>query len=129
MFYLHPDIKIFKTSSMGNGIKAIDVIECDTVIEVSPVIVMDAAARLLLDKTLLHDYIFVWGDNEDEICMAQGYVSIYNHSYSANAEYEMNFDTNSISIKVIRDVKKGEEITINYNGDWDNQDPVWFDAR
>ena len=27
-----------------------------------------------------------------------------------------------------RDINKGEELTINYNGDWDDGKMVWFDT-
>jgi uncharacterized protein len=128
MFYLHPDIKVFTTKAKGNGIKATEDIDADTIIEISPVLVMDAKARALLDQTLLHDYIFIWGDDETECAMALGFVSIYNHNYLASAEYEMDFDAKTISIKTVRDIKKGEEITINYNGDWNSEKPIWFDA-
>jgi hypothetical protein len=28
----------------------------------------------------------------------------------------------------LRPIKKGQEITINYNGDHDSLNPVWFDV-
>jgi SET domain-containing protein len=28
--------------------------------------------------------------------------------------------------KAVKDIRKGEEIKTNYNGDPENQDPVWF---
>jgi len=98
-------------------------------IEISSVLVMDAAARKLLDQTRLHDYIFEWGAEEEECCVAWGYVSLYNHSYSANCEYFMDFEAQLITIKSVRKILKGEELTINYNGDWDQKKPVWFDAK
>ena len=110
----------------------------NTVIEVSPVIVMTKAERELLDQTLLHDYIFEWGANKDLCCMALGYVPVYNHSYRSNCEYEMparlshsggNFENACIKIKTVRFVKAGEELFINYNGDWNDEKPVWFDRR
>jgi uncharacterized protein len=57
-----------------------------------------------------------------------GYVSVYNHDYRSNAEYEMDFDANSIRIKTVREIKKGEEIFINYNGTWNDETPVWFET-
>jgi hypothetical protein len=30
----------------------------------------------LLDQTLLHDYIFEWGEKKDQCCMALGYVPL-----------------------------------------------------
>ena len=61
--------------------------------------------------------------------MALGYLAVYNHSYKSNCEYEMNFDAQMISIKTMRYIKAGEELFINYNGDWNNKKKVWFDAK
>jgi SET domain-containing protein len=40
----------------------------------------------------------------------------------------MNYDDESMQIKTVRDVEAGEELTINYNGDWDDKKKLWFDA-
>ena len=122
-------LRIAEIPNKGRGVVTLKKIAKDTVVEHSPVIVMDAAARQLLDQTTLHDYIFVWGNNEDQCCMAQGYVSIYNHAVGSNCEYFMNFDDNTMQIKTVRDIAAGEELTINYNGDWDNEEDVWFAVK
>jgi SET domain-containing protein len=114
---------------MGRGVFTSGDIAKDTVIEVSPVIVMTGEQREFLDKTLLHDYIFEWGDRRESCCMALGYVPLYNHSYKSNCEYEMDFDQQLITIRSVRFIKAGEEIFINYNGDWNNKTPVWFDKK
>jgi SET domain-containing protein len=31
-------------------------------------------------------------------------------------------------IQTVRDIEAGEEITINYNGDWNDPKPVWFEV-
>jgi uncharacterized protein len=124
-----PFLFIAPTDKMGRGVFTSVAIEKDTVVEISPVIVMTAEERKLLDKTLLHDYIFEWGGNKKQCCMALGYVPVYNHSYKSNCEYEMDFDNESISIKTVRHIKEGEELFINYNGDWNDSKPVWFDAK
>jgi SET domain-containing protein len=112
---------------MGRGVFTSEDIAKDTIIETSPVIVMSGEERKLLDRTLLHDYIFEWGDHRESCCMALGYVPLYNHSYKSNCEYEMDFTQQVITIKAVRFIKAGEEIFINYNGDWNNKAPVWFD--
>ena len=78
--------------------------------------------------------------------MALGYVPVYNHSYKSNCEYEMparlshsrtyrhgraggDFENDTIKIKTIRSIKAGEELFINYNGDWNDEKLVWFDRR
>jgi uncharacterized protein len=113
----------------GRGVFTSENIEAGIVLEVSPVIVMTKKERLLLDQTLLHDYIFEWGDNKNQCCFALGYVSVYNHSYQSNCEYEMDYVEEQISIKAIRFIKAGEELYINYNGDWDDKKPIWFDVK
>ena len=124
-----PFLFIAPAEKMGRGVFTSSSIEAGTVVEMSPVIVMTGEDRKLLDKTLLHDYIFEWGGKKEQCCMALGYVPMYNHSYTSNCEYEMDFDNELISIKTVRLIKAGEELFINYNGDWNDSKPLWFEAR
>ena len=118
-----------RTSSKGRGIFTKEKIAANTIIEDSPVIVMNDEDRVQLDETLLHDSIFEWDIDKDKCCMALGLVSLYNHSYQSNCEYFMDFDEEMIKIKTIRLIEPGEELTINYNGDWNNNKKVWFEAE
>ena len=113
---------------MGNGVFTSEPIKANTIVEVSPVIVMKHSERKLLDQTLLHDYIFEWGNRKKQCCMALGYVPVYNHSYDSNCEYEMEFDKDIISIRAVRNIEKGEELYINYNGTYNDGKPLWFEA-
>lgn len=129
-----PFLFIASTSNMGRGVFTSQDIELGTVIEISPVIVMSKEERNLLDQTSLHDYIFEWGGEKDNpeancCCMALGYVPVYNHTYQSNCEYEMDFEEKQISVKAVRFINAGEELFINYNGDWNDSKPVWFDAK
>ena len=123
-----PCLFVAATGNMGRGVFTSENIVEGTVIEISPVIVMTADERKLLDKTLLHDYIFEWGNEKNKCCVALGYISIYNHSYQSNCEYVMNFDNETMQVRTVRDIKKGEELTINYNGDWNDEKKVWFET-
>jgi SET domain-containing protein len=76
----------------------------------------------------LHDYIFEWGKVKDKCCVALGYIPIYNHSYKSNCEYYMDFENETIQIKTVITIEREEELTINYNGDWDDDKKVWFDV-
>ena len=117
------------TSAKGRGVFTNVPLLPDTVVEASPVIVMDAAARALLDRTLMHDYIFEWQPEGQQLCcVALGYLSLYNHSYSSNCEYFMDYPTHTMMIKTMRHIDAGEELTINYNGDWDDAATVWFEV-
>lgn len=117
------------TESMGLGVFTDEAIEAGMVIEISPVIIMSLEERKLLDQTLLHDYIFEWGENKDQCCMALGYVPVYNHSFTSNCEYGMDYDNGKISITTVRAIAAGEEIFVNYNGDWNDATPLWFTAK
>ena len=110
----------------GRGVMAAIDLAAHTLIETAPVIVMEAKDRQLLDQTLLHDYIFEWGETKTQCCMALGLVPMYNHSNKSNCEYFMNYADETIDIKTMEDVKAGDELTINYNGNWNDQSDVWF---
>jgi uncharacterized protein len=117
------------TSDKGRGVFTKEAIAADTVIEIAPVIVMNSIERVHLDQTLLHDYIFEWGDDRKLCALALGWVSIYNHSYQSNCEYLMDFEEKGIIIKAVLDISAGDELTINYNGDFNNAKEVWFETK
>ena len=124
-----PYLYVKNTTEKGRGVFACERIAAHTVIEIAPVIGMEMNDREHLDKTLLHDYIFEWGKLKDKCCMALGLIPIYNHSYKSNCEYFMDFEDDSIMVKTIRVIENGEELTINYNGDWNDGKKVWFDVK
>ena len=113
----------------GRGIFTNELILANTIIEIAPVIVMPAEDRILLDKTLLHDYIFEWGTDKTQCCMALGMVPIYNHSYNSNCEYFMDYSTETIMLKAVKNIEKDEEVFINYNGDFDDKTLLWFETK
>ena len=127
--FIHRSIYIATTRQKGRGVFTKESMAPNTVVEIAPVIVMSGAERKLLDQTLLHDYIFEWGESEDRCCMALGYVPIYNHSYQSNCEYVMHFKKEIITVRTVREIAAGEELYINYNGVWDAEKQVWFDVK
>jgi uncharacterized protein len=98
-------------------------------IERAPVIPINEKQWPAAQKTILSDYAFDWGENDEHAAIALGYVSIYNHSYSPNAQLEELLDELMMEVIAIRDIQAGEEITINYNGDPQKQDPLWFTEK
>ena len=126
--YISEAIYVAKSGEMGRGVYTKTDLKKNTIIEIAPVIVMNKKDREFLDQTLLHDYIFEWGDNQMQCCMALGYVPLYNHSFRSNCEYEMDFKNQIIKVKTVRAIEAGEELYINYNGDWNNDKPLWFET-
>jgi len=55
-----------------------------------------------------------------------GYLSIYNHICPSNCVYEMDFSAGIMRVITVTSIQKGEELFINYHGDFDNASPLWF---
>lgn len=90
----------------------------------APVIAYPNEEHEHIEKTLLADYAFEYGINHSAILL--GYGMLFNHSYEPNATYEINFDNHTFDFFAYRDIKAGEEILINYNGDVDDKEQLWF---
>jgi len=124
-----PVVEIKGSPKRGRGVFATENIKKGTVLETSPVIVLSEKERKTIEKTLLFDYIFEWGNDKKKACVALGYVSMYNHNYEANCEYEMDFKMKLMTIKTVRAIKKGEELFVNYNATPNDKTKVWFDKN
>ncbi len=125
----HPSLYLLQTPDRGWGVFTRDALPPGLVVEEAVVVPMTAADRAHLDQTRLHDYIFEWNpDGTPGCCMALGWLSLFNHSYTANCEYAMDYEAGTMRIETVRPVPAGAELFINYNGDWDDAAPVWFDA-
>lgn len=124
-----PFLTIASSLNRGRGVFTSEDIIKGTTIEISPVIVLTAADRSNVEKTLLHDYIFEWGEDQTSAAVALGYLSIYNHIAEPNCKYQMDFEEQTISIITLRDIQAGEELFINYmNAEGASDKPVWFET-
>ncbi|MBB4825453.1 SET domain-containing protein [Sporosarcina luteola] len=117
------------TEKYGRGVFAARDIKKGELIEVSPVLISPKEEWKYLRKTVLFDYCFTWGENYEETAIALGYGSLFNHSYQPNTMFRNNSDRDTIDFYAIRDIEKGEEITINYNEDAEDQSPLWFEVK
>ncbi|MDB5231173.1 MAG: hypothetical protein JWN76_1978 [Chitinophagaceae bacterium] len=124
-----PFLYVAPSEKGGRGIFTSQRIGANTVIEMSPVIVLSSKDRTHIEETRLHDYIFEWGEKHKKCCVALGYVSLYNHDYSSNCDYDMDFEQETMSIRTVRPIEKGEELCVNYNADPNDKTLVWFDPR
>jgi SET domain-containing protein len=111
-------IEIRQIPKKGRGVFARTRIRKGAVIERVPVIavpVRDVSGRLT-------DYGFWWG--RDTVAIALGYGSLYNHSYRPNARFYRDRLTQVFI--AVRDIRSGQEITVNYNGRPGSQSRVGF---
>jgi len=98
-------------------------------IEICPVITLTPTERKHLEKTLMAYYIYPWKSTRSA-SLVFGYGSLLNHSFEPNADWKQNFKTQSMVYKAIKPIKKGEEITVNYNGEPDDETEIdWFDVQ
>ena len=101
-------------------------LEKSSIVEVCPVIVIPPADVPKIHETILHDFYFLWGDDEKSAVIALGFGSLYNHAIYPNLDYEMDFELNTISFVAIQDIDAWTELTINYNGKSGDSQEVWF---
>ena len=118
-----------KTSSLSDGefnrgVFATRDINKGELLHEAPVISYPNAQHQYIEKTLLADYAFEYGENHSAILL--GYGMLFNHSYEPNANYEIDFRNHTFNFYAYTNIKKGDEILINYNGDVDDKDPLWF---
>jgi uncharacterized protein len=121
-------IMVGESVGKGRGIFARRKILKGETIEQAPVVVLPASEIEFLDKTVLQDYYFLWGEDKAQAAVMLGLCSLCNHSYKPNAVYQRKPESLTIEFVARRDIEAGEEVTINYNGDPENQEPVWFDT-
>src|SRR5881296_1803041 len=123
------DVRMGTVERRGRGMFARRKFLKGELIERAPVIALNEKQWPFAQKTILSDYAFDWGEHDEQAAIALGYVSIYNHSYAPNAQLEELLDELMMEVIAIRDIEADEEITINYNGDPEKQDPLWFTEK
>lgn len=121
-----------KTSSLSDGefnrgVFATCAIPKGTLFHQAPVISYPNEQHEHIEKTLIADYAFEYGIGQSAILL--GYGLLFNHSYEPNTTYEINFDNQTFDFFAYKDVAAGEELLINYNGDVDDMDPLWFNKE
>lgn len=108
-----------------NGIRAIiadENIKEGELIEAAPVILIPKRQMSKVEDTVLGWYNYEWNDKAE--CFVVGYGPIINHSYTPNAIFKKDFKNLLMNYIAINDIKKGEEIFVNYNGDPKDQTPL-----
>ena len=116
-------IRVGKSKQLKiRGVIAERVIKKGEVIEVCPAIIYPNKYDKTIAKTPLGNYDFEWDEKHDGILL--GYGSLYNHSYHPNAEFDDEVLEDCWVLRAIKNINKDEEITINYNGESDDNSQV-----
>jgi drug/metabolite transporter (DMT)-like permease len=119
-------LEVKPLSLKGRGVFALQPFRYGDILERSPVIVLPADQWQICETTDLHHYAFGWGENQDQAAIALGFGSLFNHAYDPNAFYRKRLEDHVIEFIALKDIRPGEEITVNYNGSPYGKMPVWF---
>jgi uncharacterized protein len=122
------DIELKRIPGKGLSVIASRNFKKGEVIEECPVLSMTPTERKHAAKTILNYYMYPWRSTRGA-SLVLGYGSIINHSFTPNADWKQNFKTQRMVYRAIKPIKKGEEITVNYNGEPEDQTPIdWFEV-
>lgn len=112
---------IKKIKGKGRGLVASWSILKGTILENAPVLIVPESEMKFLKKTSVINYSFLWNKSgANALVLSQS--SLLNHSDEPNIDYTINRRDKTISFKAIRDIQKGEELTIDYG-------ETWFDVK
>ncbi len=113
----------------GRGVFALCDVKKGEVIERCPVILVSRYDTSKLSESVLVTYFFYFGKDKEQLAIALGFGSIYDHSYEPNATYKIKPREKIIEFTAIKDIKKDDEITVNYNfGNPKDKTPLWFNV-
>jgi SET domain-containing protein len=123
----------FISPKKGKGVIASNEIKKGTIIDIAHVVPIPNKDYKKISKTILYNYCYIWEDPkhnpEYKNAISLSISQFINHSYDPNVRYIYDYNNDCIEFEAIRDISKGEEITVNYNGLIDDKSPVWFDIE
>ena len=123
----------FISKQKGKGVFAKDNIPKGEIIDVAHIILISNDDWNLIENTILSNYSFEWDDpkciGEFDSAISLSVSQFINHSYEPNVKYIYDYKNKCIKYITLRNISRGEEITVNYNGEPLNQEPVWFEVE
>ncbi len=120
----------FISRKKGKGVFANIDIAKGVIIDIAHVILISNKEWDLIKETVLSNYSFEWDDpqcvGEYDSAVSLSVSQFINHSYNPNVKYIYDYKNKCIKYITIRNISKGEEITVNYNGVPSDDSPMWF---
>lgn len=98
---------------LGRGVFARRAITAGEIVELCPTLEVEDDAA----SGTLRDYVFSSNEDENVAILPLGWGTLYNHSPDANCEH-VEHGPGLIAYVARRDVRAGEELTINYGDHW-----------
>lgn len=117
----------------GKGAFAKIDIKKETTIDIGHVLLIPNKDYVNFKDTIIVNYTFTWEDpktkGEYTNAIALDICQFINHSYNPNITYVYDYNNQTIEYIAIKNISKGEELTVNYNGKVKDNSPVWFDVE
>lgn len=116
-------VKVMTVAGKGLGVFATTDIKTDEVIEIIPIVFLSAKdSNYVAKESDLLKFYYLDLENYQKYCLMLGYGSIYNHNAknpNADIFYPEPEDSTDrhLTMKAIRDIQAGEEITFDYEFD------------
>ena len=122
-------LRVVPVPGKGRGVRAGRRFSGGDVVDAAPVVVIPRRQRQLVEQTVLAQFSFAWDDATGSTAVALGRCSLFNHSYEPNVAAEKQVARRMIYFTATRDIDRGEELTLNYHGEANCRDPIWFDVK
>ena len=121
-------VRFAETEDAGRAVFAARRFHAGETIEQTPCITFPQEEWKPIERTILDEYGFLWGEDLEAGALPLGYGAVYNHSFEPNACYVRRLEAGVMDFVAIRDIGSGDEIRTNYNRDPLDLSPVWFDV-
>ena len=116
-----------QTQERGLGVFTTQLIEKGNLIECCRVIVVPRTEIMIGNtNSVMRHYVVEWGG---KVAVPTGFGCYYNHSYKPNAIQYKHLDLDELHFHALRDILPNEEITFNYGGFPDYNEPLWFEVK
>lgn len=128
---MHEFIEVKNVSKeKGRGAFARKAIKNGTLVDVAHVVLIPNKDYRKIKRTHLYNYCYIWEDPKHKPAFKNAITlsvsQFINHSYNPNLKYLYDYDNRAIEFSAIKEIQKGEELTVNYNGLVDDTSPMWF---
>ena len=122
-----PGLYVADSEGRGRGVFTAVAIGKGDIIEYCPLIIIPPQQKMLVDKTIFHDYYYNWPEPKGAACLPLGYGSIYNHSVEPNAEIVLDIEGKVLQFHCIKETSAGDEIFVDYSGGEKGElEALWF---
>jgi len=110
-YFANPNVVLKKSCNGGRGAFATRDIKQGEIVEECPAIVDKR-------KNILHggstdNYVFQ-SKNPEDVFIAFGYGSMFNHNNDHNVSWVIDYENNKIVFTAIKDIQKGKEMFVTY---------------